>query len=415
MRRAITHIHTFTLRQHLSAESLPGIDCTFRTVARACFPVVTCRQSSTHGRQPQGRPCATSVHTRYCLPLSTPPNQQTPRNHCASYAIPSRWERRRDPSWHSRRQSSGSRQRKARRPPTSVVQRSAARPQQWYTLASYRSLSTSARSYSSPRRTWALTRGIVRGRVVLRHGPADRPSLGRLALASSAPRPPPTSCHTAGFPAPVAPAVGHRFAAASRFSALPHRSFRCRHRCRFSIVAPQGSLDVVTIRAAALQGLTLRVSLSQRLSHRSFRCRHRCCFSIVAPQGSLDVVSIRAATLQGPTLRVSLSQRRIVCCAFACPHCRCCRRAVIARPLAPPSQSVPLTPARRFDRASAPSCCRHLVVAVVPKPSPPSPCARGFCVAPGRLRRVQLERWSSPRVRIRMNSTASWLFPPTIV
>ena len=370
MRRAITHIHTFTLRQHLSAESLPGIDCTFRTVARACFPVVTCRQSSTHGRQPQGRPCATSVHTRYCLPLSTSPNQQTPRNHCVSYAIPSRWERRRDPSWHSRRQSSGSRQRKARRPPTSVVQRSAARPQQWYTLASYRSLSTSARSYSSPRRTWALTRGIVRGRVVLRHGPADRPSLGHLALASSAPRPPPTSCHTAGFPAPVAPAVGHRFAAASRFSALPHRSFRCRHRCRFSIVAPQGSLDVVTIRAAALQGLTLRVSLSQR---------------------------------------------RIVCCAFACPHCRCCRRAVIARPLAPPSQSVPLTPARRFDRASAPSCCRHLVVAVVPKPSPPSPCARGFCVAPGRLRRVQLERWSSPRVRIRMNSTASWLFPPTIV
>ena len=128
MRRAITHIHTFTLRQHLSAESLPGIDCTFRTVARACFPVVTCRQSSTHGRQPQGRPCATSVHTRYCLPLSTPPNQQTPRNHCASYAIPSRWERRRDLSWCMQHQPSGSRQHQmARHPPTSAVKQNTTR------------------------------------------------------------------------------------------------------------------------------------------------------------------------------------------------------------------------------------------------------------------------------------------------
>ena len=61
---------------------------------------------------PQRRPHSTSVHTRYCLPLSTPPNQQTPRNHCASYAIPSRWERHRDLSWRSQRQPSCSRHRR---------------------------------------------------------------------------------------------------------------------------------------------------------------------------------------------------------------------------------------------------------------------------------------------------------------
>ena len=251
MRRAITHIHTFTIRQHLSAESLPGIDCTFRTVARACFPVVTCRQSSAHGRQPLGRPCATSVHTRYCLPLSTPPNQQTPRNHCASYAIPSRWERRRDPSWHSRRQSSGSRQRKAQRPPTSVVQRSAARPQQWYTLASYRSLSTSARSYSSPRRTWALTRGIVRGRVVWRHDLAGRSSLGRRALSSSTSRPTPYSSHAAGSPDSAAPAVSRTHLAAAlrlRTSAVGPgpSSTSCCHRRRRRRQLPPSSLVILT-------------------------------------------------------------------------------------------------------------------------------------------------------------------------
>ena len=110
---------------------------------------------------------------------------------------------------------------------------------------------------------------------------------------------------------------------------------------------------LISCHASKRKQPTAAASRFSALSYRSFRCRHRCRFSIVAPQGSLDVVAIRAAALQGPTLRVSLSQRRIVCCAFACPHCRCCRRAVIARPLAPPSPSVPLTPARRFDRASA--------------------------------------------------------------
>ena len=41
------NIHTHSFKQHLSARSLSGIDCTFRTArvaaARACFPVVTCR------------------------------------------------------------------------------------------------------------------------------------------------------------------------------------------------------------------------------------------------------------------------------------------------------------------------------------------------------------------------------------
>ena len=62
--------------------------------------------------RPLRKPRLTSVHTRYCLLLSTPPNQQTPRNHCASNAIPSRWERHRDLSWCSRRQSSCSRHRR---------------------------------------------------------------------------------------------------------------------------------------------------------------------------------------------------------------------------------------------------------------------------------------------------------------
>ena len=115
--------------------------------------------------RPQRNPHTTSVHTRYCLPLSTPPNQQTPRNHCASYAIPSRWERHRDLSWCSRRQSSmqpSSPGRDIRSRPSSSEAphgisggtRSQARS----------SLSSSARSHSSPRHTWTLTRGLVRGR-----------------------------------------------------------------------------------------------------------------------------------------------------------------------------------------------------------------------------------------------------------
>ena len=117
---------------------------------------------------PQRRPHSTSVHTRYCLPLSTPPNQQTPRNHCASYAIPSRWERHRDLSWRSQRQPSmqpSSPGRDIRSRPSSCEAphgisggtRSQARS----------SLSSSARSHSSPRHIWTFTRGLVRGRFSL--------------------------------------------------------------------------------------------------------------------------------------------------------------------------------------------------------------------------------------------------------
>ena len=118
--------------------------------------------------RPLRKPHLTSVHTRYCLPLSTPPNQQTPRNHCASYAIPSRWERHRDLSWRSQRQPSmqpSSPGRDIRRRPSSNKAphgisggtRSRARS----------SLSSSARSNSSPRHIWTFTRGLVRGRFSL--------------------------------------------------------------------------------------------------------------------------------------------------------------------------------------------------------------------------------------------------------
>ena len=44
-----------------------------------------------------------------------------------------------------------------------------------------------ARSYSSPCLTWAFSRRIARGRVVLRHGPADGPSLGTVLLPARCP------------------------------------------------------------------------------------------------------------------------------------------------------------------------------------------------------------------------------------
>ena len=88
-----------------------------------------------------------------------------------------------------------------------------------------------ARSYSSPRHTWALTRGIVRGRVVWRHDLAGRSSLGRRALGSSTPRSPPYSSHAAGSPGSAAPAVSHtRLAAVAAFAAAAH--CRCCHCCR---------------------------------------------------------------------------------------------------------------------------------------------------------------------------------------
>ena len=73
---------------------------------------------------------------------------------------------------------------------------------------------------SSPRLTWAFTRGLIRGCVVLHHDPAGRSFLGRRALGSSASRSPPPSSHTTGSPAPAAPAVSHpRFAAAAAAAA----------------------------------------------------------------------------------------------------------------------------------------------------------------------------------------------------
>ena len=119
--------------------------------------------------RPLRKPRLTSVHTRYCLLLSTPPNQQTPRNHCASYAIPSRWERHRDLSWCSRRQSSSSRH-------CTLAVTSAAvrrRPKAPHGISggtrsqARSSLSSSARSHSSPRHIWTFTRGLVRGRFSL--------------------------------------------------------------------------------------------------------------------------------------------------------------------------------------------------------------------------------------------------------
>ena len=139
----------------------------------------------------------------------------------------------------------------ARRPPTSVDQRNTARHQRWYTLASFRSLSTSARSYSSPRHTWALTRGIVRGRVVWRHDLAGRSSLGRRALGSSTPRPTPYSSHAAGSPDSTAPAVSRTHLAAAprlRTSTVhpgPSSKSCCRRRRRRRQLPPS-SLAILT-------------------------------------------------------------------------------------------------------------------------------------------------------------------------
>ena len=119
--------------------------------------------------RPLRKPRLTSVHTRYCLLLSTPPNQQTPRNHCASNAIPSRWERHRDLSWCSRRQSSSSRH-CALAVTSAAVRRRPKAPHgiSGETRSQARSsLSSSARSHSSPRHIWTFTRGLVRGRFSL--------------------------------------------------------------------------------------------------------------------------------------------------------------------------------------------------------------------------------------------------------
>ena len=64
------NIHTHSFKQHLSARSLSGIDCTFRTAriaaARACFPVVTCRKSSAWGSRgsPTRRPSTLGIASR---------------------------------------------------------------------------------------------------------------------------------------------------------------------------------------------------------------------------------------------------------------------------------------------------------------------------------------------------------------
>ena len=127
----------------------------------------------------------------------------------------------------------------------------ASRHQRWYTLASCRSLSTSARSYSSPRHKWALSRGIVRGRVVWRHDLAGRSSLGRRALGSSTPRPTPYSSHAAGSPDSTAPAVSRTHLAAAprlRTSAVdpgPSSKSCCRRRRRRRQLPPS-SLVILT-------------------------------------------------------------------------------------------------------------------------------------------------------------------------
>ena len=126
----------------------------------------------------------------------------------------------------------------------------ASRHQRWYTLASCRSLSTSARSYSSPRHMWALSRGIVRGRVVWRHDLAGRSSLGRRALGSSTPRPTPYSSHAAGSPDSTAPAVSRTHLAAAprlRTSAVdpgPSSKSCCRRRRRRRQLPPSSLVGV---------------------------------------------------------------------------------------------------------------------------------------------------------------------------
>ena len=72
-------------------------------------------------------------------------------------------------------------------------------------------------------------------------------------------------------------------------------------------------------------------------------------YSNVAPQGSLDVVAIRAAALRGPTLRASLPQRAV--------RCRCrCRRHCRHRP-----SSLPPLP-RFYRRFQVPRSPRRLAV-----------------------------------------------------
>ena len=101
------------------------------------------------------------------------------------------------------------------------------------------------------RHTWALTRRIVRGRVVWRHDLAGRSSLGRRALGSSAPRSPPYSSHAAGSPDSAAPAVSRTHPAAApclRASAVDPgpSSTSCCHRRRRRRQLPPLSLVILT-------------------------------------------------------------------------------------------------------------------------------------------------------------------------
>ena len=122
-----THSHIHTQTAPISGIA-SGDRLYLRHLSTRLLPSRYMQIAVSPGRYPRERPRTTSIHTRYRLPLRTPPNQQTPRNHCASYAIPSRWERRRDLSWCMQHQPSGSRQHQmARHPPTSAVKQNTTR------------------------------------------------------------------------------------------------------------------------------------------------------------------------------------------------------------------------------------------------------------------------------------------------